>query len=150
MKSAPLGQLILTGVPGYELDSETAALFRRVQPGGFILFGRNIQSAVQLRKLIDDLRDVSEVEPIITDLCKGVIEAAHRGGMEGVRERAAYCAFADRGVSLLQFNLFVESMARAGLVVRFGQDTLRATLKGLAYAGIDTRAPVNGSRGFAS
>src|SRR5438477_11426436 len=61
-----LGQLILTGVPGLELDSETAALFRRVQPGGFILFGRNIQSARQLRKLIDDLRDLSEVEPIIT------------------------------------------------------------------------------------
>ena len=60
------GQLILTGVPGYELDPETAALFRRVQPGGFILFGRNIQSAVQLRRLIDDLRDVSEIEPIIT------------------------------------------------------------------------------------
>ena len=66
MKSASLGQLILTGVPGPELDSKTAALFRRVQPGGFIIFARNIQSAVQLRKLIDDLRDVSEIEPIIT------------------------------------------------------------------------------------
>lgn len=66
MKSDSLGQLILTGVPGIELDSETVALFRRVQPGGFILFGRNIQSAQQLRKLIDDLRDLSEVEPIIT------------------------------------------------------------------------------------
>jgi beta-N-acetylhexosaminidase len=65
-KTNSLGQLILTGVPGYELDLETAALFRRVQPGGFILFGRNIQSATQLRELIDDLRDVSEVEPIIT------------------------------------------------------------------------------------
>ena len=62
----PLGQLILTGVPGFELDAETAALFRRVQPGGFILFGRNIKSAAQLRKLIDDLRDLSEIEPIIT------------------------------------------------------------------------------------
>jgi beta-N-acetylhexosaminidase len=66
MKRDSLGQLILTGVPGLELDSETADLFRRVQPGGFILFGRNIQSAGQLRKLIDDLRDLSEVEPIIT------------------------------------------------------------------------------------
>jgi len=66
MKSDSLGQLILTGVPGIELDSETAALFRRVQPGGFILFGRNIQSARQLRKLIDGLRDLSEIEPIIT------------------------------------------------------------------------------------
>jgi beta-N-acetylhexosaminidase len=66
MESAPLGQLILTGVPGYQLDSNTAAMFRRIQPGGFILFGRNIQSAPQLRKLIDDLRNLSAVEPIIT------------------------------------------------------------------------------------
>jgi beta-N-acetylhexosaminidase len=66
MKRDSLGQLILTGVPGLELDSETADLFRRVQPGGFILFGRNIQSARQLRKLTDDLRDLSEIEPIIT------------------------------------------------------------------------------------
>ena len=66
MESASPGQLILTGVPGTELDPETAALFRRVQPGGFILFGRNIESAAQLRKLIDDLRDLSAIEPIIT------------------------------------------------------------------------------------
>ena len=66
MKVESLGQLILTGVPGKELDTETAALFRRIQPGGFILFGRNIESAGQLRGLIDDLRDLSEIEPIIT------------------------------------------------------------------------------------
>ena len=66
MRSDQLGQLLLTGVPGTELDAESAALFRRVQPGGFILFGRNIAGAAQLRKLIDDLRDLSEIEPIIT------------------------------------------------------------------------------------
>ncbi|MBA3830714.1 MAG: glycoside hydrolase family 3 protein [Chthoniobacterales bacterium] len=66
MESASPGQLILTGIPGTELDSATAALFRRVQPGGYIIFGRNIESAGQLRKLLDDLRDLSAVEPIIT------------------------------------------------------------------------------------
>ncbi len=66
MKQNPSGQLLLVGVPGAELDSETAALFRRVQPGGFIIFGRNIIGAAQLRKLIDDLRDLSAIEPIIT------------------------------------------------------------------------------------
>ena len=60
------GQLLLTGVPGTELDRDSAALFRKVQPGGFILFGRNIKTAPQLRKLIDDLRDFSTIEPIIT------------------------------------------------------------------------------------
>ncbi|HEY1081939.1 MAG TPA: glycoside hydrolase family 3 N-terminal domain-containing protein [Prosthecobacter sp.] len=61
-----LGQLLLTGVPGPELDSETAARFKKLQPGGFILFGRNIVSPEQLRKLIDDLRDLSDIEPFIT------------------------------------------------------------------------------------
>src|ERR1700745_460218 len=66
MKGDSLGQLIMTGVPGKELEPATARLFRKVQPGAFILFGRNIETAAQLRKLIDDLRDLSEVEPIIT------------------------------------------------------------------------------------
>ena len=66
MKADSIGQLIMTGVPGKELDAETASLFRRVQPGAYILFGRNLESATQLRKLIDDLRDLSDIEPIIT------------------------------------------------------------------------------------
>lgn len=66
MDSPPLGQLLLVGIPGPELDAATAATLRRVQPGGFVLFTRNIVSTVQLRRLIDDLRDLSTVEPIIT------------------------------------------------------------------------------------
>ena len=54
------------GVPGAVLTPETAARLKKLQPGGFILFGRNIQSPEQLRKLIDDLRDISNVEPFIT------------------------------------------------------------------------------------
>lgn len=61
-----IGQLLLVGVPGPVLDAETAALLHRVQPGGFILFGRNIASPEQLRRLIDDLRGLSRVEPVIT------------------------------------------------------------------------------------
>ncbi len=66
MPSQNPGQLLLTGVPGPELDPESARAFRDIQPGGFILFGRNIKTPTQLRKLIDDLRDLSKVEPIIT------------------------------------------------------------------------------------
>src|SRR5258705_3107405 len=66
MKSDSLGQLILAGVPGTRLDAAAEKLFRRIQPGGFILFARNIESAPQLRKLIDELRSLSEVEPIVT------------------------------------------------------------------------------------
>src|SRR6266571_5396276 len=83
MKNDSVGQLIMIGVPGKELDAETAQLFRRVQPGAFILFGRNLENAAQLRKLIDDLRDVSEVELIITvDQEGGRVSRLRRIGSE--------------------------------------------------------------------
>lgn len=66
MPSQDVGQLLLVGVPGAELDAETARFYKELQPGGFILFGRNIQTPTQLRKLIDDLRDLSDVEPVVT------------------------------------------------------------------------------------
>src|SRR5438067_12282025 len=66
MKHTSAGQLLLIGVQGLELGADEAKLLRRVQPGGFILFGRNIKTPGQLRKLIDDLRSLSIIEPIIT------------------------------------------------------------------------------------
>ena len=64
--NSDVGQLLLVGVPGPVLDADTAAMLRRVQPGGFILFGRNIESPEQVRRLVDDLRDLSAVETVIT------------------------------------------------------------------------------------
>ncbi len=66
MDASHPGQLLLVGLPGPELDAATAATLRRVQPGGYILFTRNIVTPAGLRKLLDDLRDLSHAEPIIT------------------------------------------------------------------------------------
>src|SRR5436189_4073548 len=66
MKRDSLGQLIMTGVPGKELDVVTACLFLDVYTGAYIRFGRNLENGTQPRKLIDDLRDLSQIEPIIT------------------------------------------------------------------------------------
>lgn len=60
------GLFVIQGVPGPELDSVTAASIRETQPGGFILFGRNVKSPEQVRKLIDDLRSLVHHEPIVT------------------------------------------------------------------------------------
>ena len=59
------GSLLLLGLEGPELKPAEAALFRRLQPAGFILFSRNIVSPEQTRKLTDDLRDLSVDWPII-------------------------------------------------------------------------------------
>jgi beta-N-acetylhexosaminidase len=60
------GHLLLLGVSGPELTSEEAALYRKLQPAGFILFTRNIVSPAQTRKLTDDLRSLCTDEPIIS------------------------------------------------------------------------------------
>jgi beta-N-acetylhexosaminidase len=54
------------GVPGKALDAATARIIREVQPGGFILFGRNIEAPSQLRRLMDDLRGEVRHVPIVT------------------------------------------------------------------------------------
>ena len=66
MKHTSVGQLLLVGVQGLELGVDEAKLLRQVQPGGFILFGRNIKTPNNCEKLVDDLRKLSLVEPIIT------------------------------------------------------------------------------------
>ena len=59
------GQLLLLGVPGTKLTSQDAALYKSIQPGGFVLFGRNVESPEQLRQLTDDLRELVDDTPII-------------------------------------------------------------------------------------
>jgi beta-N-acetylhexosaminidase len=51
-----VGQFFFIGLPGTEVDSETRELIQEIQPGGIILFGRNIETPEQVRKLLDDSR----------------------------------------------------------------------------------------------
>lgn len=48
---------VILGVGGLELTVEERALYRDVQPWGFILFGRNIGEASQIADLVASLRD---------------------------------------------------------------------------------------------
>ena len=59
------GSLLLLGISGPELTPGEAALFRRLQPAGYILFTRNIVSPQQTRQLTDDLRGLSTRLPIL-------------------------------------------------------------------------------------
>ncbi|MGC4014021.1 MAG: beta-N-acetylhexosaminidase [Luteolibacter sp.] len=59
------GSLLLLGISGPELTPDEAALFKRLQPAGYILFTRNIVTSQQTRKLTDDLRALSYDDPIL-------------------------------------------------------------------------------------
>src|SRR6267143_1619332 len=69
LQSLPLeqqvGQFFYIGLPGTELDAETRALIEEVQPGGIIIFGRNVARPQQLRELLDGVREVLPTNPLI-------------------------------------------------------------------------------------
>jgi len=59
------GQHLCIGIPGGELTPATRQLLKTVQPGGIVLFARNVDSADQLRALTRSLRDDLPVLPLI-------------------------------------------------------------------------------------
>jgi len=60
-----VGQFFFIGLPGTELDSETRELIEEVKPGGIIIFGRNVAGLQQLRDLVDGVRELLPIEPLV-------------------------------------------------------------------------------------
>ncbi|MFZ5805865.1 MAG: glycoside hydrolase family 3 N-terminal domain-containing protein [Verrucomicrobiota bacterium] len=65
MKSR-IGQILLIGVPGPELTDAIRRSIERIQPGGFILFHRNLASPEQVFNLIKELREICGEDTIFT------------------------------------------------------------------------------------
>src|ERR1700730_3118430 len=59
-----IGQFFFIGLPGTELDEEARALIEEIKPGGIILFGRNVETAEQVRRLLDGARAMLPIAPL--------------------------------------------------------------------------------------
>src|SRR6476619_4765833 len=59
-----IGQFFFIGLPGTEFDDEARSLIEEIKPGGIILFGRNVESAEQVRNLLDSARALLPVPPL--------------------------------------------------------------------------------------
>jgi beta-N-acetylhexosaminidase len=59
-----IGQFFFIGLPGTELDNEARDLIKEIQPGGIILFGRNVEAPAQVRELLDSARAMLPVPPL--------------------------------------------------------------------------------------
>lgn len=95
--------LLLLGINGLKVSSEEALQIRELQPAGFILFSRNIESARQVRELTDELRFFSESDPILAIDQEG-----------GRVTRTAGIAPALPSAAAFSVNPNTEMMARAG------------------------------------
>lgn len=59
-----IGQFFFIGLPGTELDAATRELITEIQPGGIIIFGRNVAGPEQLRSLLDGVRELVATPPL--------------------------------------------------------------------------------------
>lgn len=60
-----IGQLLYIGLTGTAVGEEERALLDEVKPGGIIIFGRNVESALQLRTLLDDVTARLKIPPLL-------------------------------------------------------------------------------------
>lgn len=61
-----IGQLFFIGIGAAEIDDKARSLLEEIAPGGVCLFSRNIKSRSQVRLLLDEIRVVSIVEPLLS------------------------------------------------------------------------------------
>lgn len=74
-----IGQLFFIGVFGTVLDKRTSQLLSDIRPGGVCLFARNIKKAEQTRKLLDEIRENSKIEPFLSlDQEGGLVDRLRR------------------------------------------------------------------------
>ncbi len=74
-----VGQLFFIGIPDLEINADTRDFLKDISPGGVCLFSRNIHEAAQTRQLLDDIREISAVEPLLSlDQEGGLVDRLRR------------------------------------------------------------------------
>lgn len=73
MSSITPGRHLMIGLQGKALNRESESFLRKVNPSGIIFFSRNIESAEQLKKFIEDIRNILTRE--------AVFAIDHEGGL---------------------------------------------------------------------
>lgn len=52
-----IGQMVIAGIDGYEVDDNTKSLLKDYHVGGFILYGYNVKDAMQLTELLNNIKN---------------------------------------------------------------------------------------------
>jgi beta-N-acetylhexosaminidase len=111
------GRLLFIGFPGTRLDRRTRQLLSEAQPGGVVLFGRNIESAEQVALLTAQIRDAVEHPVLIgvdqegglvdrfRDICEPMPSAKAVRNAGQTELAKTFGALSARVLRLLGFNI---------------------------------------------
>jgi beta-N-acetylhexosaminidase len=109
-----VGQLFFIGLPGPELDDQSKKILADISPGGVCLFARNIREAQQTRKLLDGIREVLPVEPLLSlDQEGGLVDRLRRiltptpaaSTIKSAEQAAELARIISEAIRILGFNM---------------------------------------------
>ncbi len=74
-----IGQLFFIGLSGIEINRDVRELLEDILPGGICLFARNIRSAEQTKKFLNEIHQVLPLEPLLSiDQEGGLVDRLRR------------------------------------------------------------------------
>jgi beta-N-acetylhexosaminidase len=109
-----IGQLFFIGIPGPQIDSQTSDLLTKILPGGVCLFARNIREQEQTRDLLDEIREISPIEPFLSlDQEGGLVDRLRRvlspmpapNKILNTEDAGHFASIAAEAVRILGFNM---------------------------------------------
>ena len=113
-----MARALILGCRGPELEAAERAFLSRVDPWGFILFGRNVAGPEQLRRLTADLRDaVGRDAPILIDQEGGRVARLRAPAWREWRPALEDCARLPAGLRERAMRLRYELIASELLAV---------------------------------
>jgi beta-N-acetylhexosaminidase len=109
-----IGQLFFIGISGPDVNAPSRELLEKVSPGGVCLFARNIKETQQTRNLLDDLRELLPVAPLLSiDQEGGLVDRLRRlmtpmsaaSKITNVEEAARLAEIIAETLRILGFNM---------------------------------------------
>jgi beta-N-acetylhexosaminidase len=109
-----IGQLFFIGLASAEVDGAARELLEEISPGGVCLFARNVREVEQTRKLLDDVRENSKVEPFLSldqegglvDRLRRVVEPMPAANLlKNIEQAETLAKITAEAVRILGFNM---------------------------------------------
>ena len=142
-----VGQMLLIGFRGLELESEVRALLREVQPGGVVLFDydgpsrgelpRNIESPDQLRALTTQLQEFAEIPLLIAIDAEG-------GYVNRLKEKYGFAVLVPTAQTLGAGPVSETASIAAALAAELAEAGINWDLAPVVDVNIDPESPAIG------
>ena len=142
-----VGQMLLVGVRGLELDGEVRALIGEARPGGVVLFDydgpssgempRNIASPEQLGALIADLQDESEIPLLVAIDAEG-------GYVNRLKEKYGFAVVVPTALTLGGGSVAATGEIASALAAEMAELGINWNLAPVVDVNIDPESPAIG------